>query len=114
MKALLYPMKIEYQRETFRGVIDEEFATKKFDIFNFKEQLRTSAKMSQGTERLFRDFLASSLSNIGKVLDNVLKNSPFVPVTTDFKRLKISILLNAIYSLKVKNKLDSEIPTIIL
>ena len=40
MKALLYPMKIEYQNETFREIISEEFVSKKFDSFTFKEQMR--------------------------------------------------------------------------
>jgi hypothetical protein len=31
-----------------------------------------------------------------------------------YKKLKISLLLNALNSLKLKNKLDSELPTIIL
>ena len=39
-KALLYPMKIEYQRETFKEIIEEEFVSKKFDAFSYKEQLK--------------------------------------------------------------------------
>ena len=39
-KALLYPMKVEYQNETFNEVITEEFVSKKFDAFMFKEKLK--------------------------------------------------------------------------
>lgn len=113
-KALLYPMKIEYQRETFRGILSEEFTSKKFDVFSFREQLRSSAKIAQGSDRMFKTFVESSIINVGKLLDNVLKNSPFVPISSDFKKLKISLLLNAVYSLKTKHKLDSEVQTIIL
>ena len=35
-KALLYPMKIEYQRETFKEIIEEEFVSKKFDAFAYE------------------------------------------------------------------------------
>ena len=42
-KALLYPMKIEYQRETFKEIIEEEFVSKKFDAFAYKEQLKNDA-----------------------------------------------------------------------
>lgn len=107
-------MKIEYQRETFRGILSEEFASKKFDVFSFREQLRTSAKVAQGSDKMFKVFVESFIINIGKLLDDVLKSSPFVPISSDFKKLKISLLLNALHSLKTKHKLDSEVQTIIL
>ena len=113
-KALLYPMKIEYQNEEYREVISEEFVSKKFDAYVFKEKLRADARNSQDINKNFKMYLKSSFSNIDKTLDKVLQKSPFAPNTEDFKKLKISILLNAINSLKQKKKLDSELPTIIL
>ena len=107
-------MKIEYQRETFQEVISEEFVSKKFDIFNFKEQLRAGVKTSQGIDRMFRNYLESSIRNVGKIINDVLKSSPFVPQSLDFKKLRISLMLNAVYSIKTKHKLDSDIQTIIL
>ena len=114
MKALMYPMKIEYQRETYREIISEEFVSKKFDAYNFQEQLRNGVKESQGLSENFREFLKSSLSYVGEIADRVLKKSPFHPEALEYKKLKISLLLNAIYSLRTKKKLDSELPTIIL
>ena len=114
MKALLYPMKIEYQNETFREIISEEFVSKKFDSFSFKEQMREGAKASQGVTQQFRDYIKSSFSRIGDLADEVLKKSPFGPRSVDYKKLKISLMLNAINSLKLKNKLDSDLQTIIL
>lgn len=114
MKALLYPMKIEYQNETFREIISEEFVSKKFDSFSFKEQMRSSAKTSQGVDEQFKTYVMDSFRHIGSMADDVLKKSPFSPRSIDYKKLKISLLLNAINSLKLKKKLDSEIPTIIL
>ena len=46
-KMLLTPMKIEYQREAFREIIDEENISKKFDAVKFRSQLREEAKASQ-------------------------------------------------------------------
>ncbi|MBP5468571.1 MAG: hypothetical protein J6Z11_04930 [Candidatus Riflebacteria bacterium] len=114
MKALLYPMKIEYQNETFREIISEEFVSKKFDSFSFKEQMREGAKASLGVTQQFRDYIRGAFANIGDLADNVLKKSPFGPRTIDYKKLKMSLMLNAINSLKLKGKLDSEVQTIIL
>jgi hypothetical protein len=114
MKALLYPMKIEYQNETFREIISEEFVSKKFDSFTFREQLRDSAKASQGVNEQFRDFVKDSFKHIGDLANEVLKKSPFSPHSVDYKKLKISLMLNAINSLKVKKKLDSDLPTVLL
>jgi len=113
-KALMYPMKIEYQREAYREVISEEFVSKKFDSYNFKEQLRAEAKASSGVNEEFRHYLTEALTNLGATAEDVLKKSPFHPGTVDYKKLKISLLLNAINTLRTKNKLDSDIPTIIL
>lgn len=113
-KRLLYPMKIEYQRETFREVISEEFVSKKFDAYNFKEQMRASTRESLGVSRQFLDYVQSSLTNIDVLLENVLKKSPFSKNTPEYKKLKMSLMLNALYSLKTKKKLDSEITTIML
>jgi hypothetical protein len=52
-KALLYPMKIEYQREAYREIISEEFVSKKFDAFMFKEHLKGEAKEAQGVSANF-------------------------------------------------------------
>ena len=114
IKALLYPMKIEYQNETFREIISEEFVSKKFDSFTFREQLRDSAKASQGVNEQFRDFVKDAFSHIGDLADEVLKKSPFSPHSVDYKKLKISLMLNAINSLKLKKKLDSDLPTVLL
>lgn len=113
-KALLYPMKVEYQRETFNEIISEEFASKKFDMLNFKEHITNSVKSTEGVDEMFKHYLHGSFSKVSGLIDEVLQQSPFVPQSQDIKKLKISILLNTLYSIKIKHKLDSEIPTIIL
>lgn len=105
-KALLYPMKIEYQRESFKEVIEEEFVSKKFDAFAYKEQLKGTARDISGVSQQFRKYLSESLSKNGHILDEVLQKSPFRPGTPEYQNLKISILLNSIQTLKNNKKLE--------
>lgn len=114
MKALLYPMKIEYQNETFREIISEEFVSKKFDSFTFKEQMRDDARSNQGINEIFISYVKNSFEHIGVLADKVLTKSPFSPHSIDYKKLKMSLMLNAINSLKSKKRLDSELPTVLL
>jgi hypothetical protein len=105
-KALLYPMKIEYQRETFKEVVEEEFVSKKFDAFAYKEQLKNDARNTCGVSRQFINYVNEALSHSNILLDNLLQRSPFNSSTPEYKNLKISVLLNSIYILKTRKKLD--------
>ena len=107
-------MKIEYQNETFREIISEEFVSKKFDSFTFREQMRDDARATQGVNETFMSYVQSSFEHIGSIADKVLTKSPFSPRSIDYKKLKMSLMLNAINSLKTKKKLDSDLPTILL
>jgi Fe2+ or Zn2+ uptake regulation protein len=113
-KALLYPMKVEYQNEAFREIITEEFVSKKFDSFLYKERLKADASVSQGVTEKFKLYLRGSLTSIDNLMDKVLKTSPFVTNPTIYRKLKVSLLLNALNSLKLKKRLDSDLPTIIV
>ena len=104
-KALLYPMKIEYQRETFREIIEEEFVSKKFDAFAYKEQLKSAASDTEELRDKLNMHLQESLRQQSKLLDDLLTKSPFGKNTTEYKNLKISILLNSINILQTKKKL---------
>lgn len=113
-KALLYPMKIEYQRESFREVIEEEFVSKKFDAFAYKEQLKNNARDAFGVAQQFKEHINEVLSNSGDILDDILQKSPFNSSTSEYKNLKISILLTSIQILKSKKKLDAVPQSVIL
>jgi hypothetical protein len=104
-KALLYPMKIEYQRETFREIIEEEFVSKKFDAFAYESQLKSEARESSETSAQLKMFLREALSQKSRVLHELLEKSPFGSSTSEYKNLKISILLNSINILHTKKKL---------
>ncbi len=113
-KALLYPMKIEYQRETFKEIIEEEFVSNKFDSFAYKEQLKGSARENSGVTRQFRIYLQESLRRNVRLIDTLLEKSPFRKGTPEYQNLKISILLSSIQILKNNKKLDVANQTIIL
>ena len=113
-KALLYPMKIEYQRESFREVIEEEFVSKKFDAFAYKEQLKNNARESSGVTVQFKEHLQEALIQNGKILEEILQKSPFNSSTPEYRNLKISILLTSIQILKNKKKLDAVPQSVIL
>ena len=105
-KALLYPMKIEYQRETFKEVIEEEFVSKKFDSFAYKEQLKSDTRENSGVTRQFKAYLNEAFSKNAQLVDKLLQKSPFKPGTPEYQNLKITILLNSIQILKNNKKLD--------
>lgn len=113
-KALLYPMKIEYQRESFKEVIEEEFVSKKFDAFSYKEQLKNSAREASGVNLQFMQHVREAFEQNGKILDDILSKSPFNNSTQEYQNLKISILLTSIQVLKNKKKLDASPQSIIL
>lgn len=113
-KALLYPMKIEYQRESFKEVIDAEFVSKKFDAFTYKEQLKNKARSQSDVSQHFKELVQESFIQSGTILDKILQKSPFNKATPEYQNLKISILLTSIQILKNKKKLDAVPQSIIL
>lgn len=113
-KALLYPMKIEYQRESFKEVIEEEFVSKKFDAFAYKEQLKNTVRESTGVRRQFEQQVKEVLEQNVFILDEILNKSPFNKSTAEYQNLKISILLTSIQILKNKKKLDAAPQSVVL
>ena len=76
--------------------------------------MRDDIRSTQGTNKAFIAYVKDSFKHIGIIADKVLTKSPFGPHSIEYKKLKISLMLNAINSLKVKKKLDSDLPTILL
>lgn len=114
MKTLLYPMKVEYQNENYKMVIAEEFVSKKFDAFAYKEQMKDNIRYSAETINQFKTYVTESMQNCSLIIDKVLDKTYFAKDSVDYKKLKMSLLLNSIYALKNKKKLDPEPATIIL
>ena len=113
-KALLYPMKIEYQRESFKEIIEEEFVSTKFDALTFKERLKNNARANSGVNHNFKTYVKDALNKSTYILDEVLQKSPFNRSTPEYQNLKISILLTSIQVLKTKKKLIASPQSVIL
>lgn len=108
-KALLYPMKLEYQNESYKEIIDEEFISTKFDSFALQEKLKSEARESQNTVSEFKYMVIDSFQNFDAVVERVLTKLPFNKDSLEYKRIKISILLNCLNSLRLKNKLTADL-----
>jgi hypothetical protein len=113
-KALLYPMKIEYQRESFREIIEEEFVSTKFDALAYKEQLKNQARDTSEVIQNFKSYVQTAIQQNDRLLDEVLQRSPFGPSSPEYQNLKISILLTSLQILKNKKKLSATPQSIIL
>jgi hypothetical protein len=113
-KALLYPMKIEYQRESFREVIEEEFVSTKFDAIAYKEQLKNQARENSDVKTHFKEYVKVALSHSSQLLEEILQKSPFNSATPEYQNLKISVLLTSLQILKNKKKLSAIPQSVIL
>ena len=114
-KALLYPMKIEYQRESFREVIEEEFVSTKFDAIAYHEQLKDQVRENSRVTQTFKNYIYDAVMQSDRLLDEILQKSPFNSATPEYKNLKISILLTSNQILKNKKKLNaSAVQSVIL
>lgn len=114
IKALMYPMKVEYQNETFKETMSEEFLAQKLGAAANNTAYYSGIKTSEGVTENFIMYLESTFNNIGVILDRVLKNSPFAPATSDYKHIKISLFLNTIKIIEQKHRLDPEVSPVIL
>jgi hypothetical protein len=113
-KALLYPMKIEYQRETFKEIIEEEFVSTKFDAIAYKEKLKSQARASSDIGHHFKNYVITALQQNDRLLDDILQKSPFNSSTQEYHNLKISILLTSLQVLKNKKKLSASPQSVVL
>jgi hypothetical protein len=113
-KALLYPMKVEYQIENFREVIEEEFVSTKFDALAYKEQLKNQARNSSEVNHTFKNYVEQSITNCGAIIEDILQKSPFNAATPEYKNLKISILLTSLHALRADKKLNSSVQSVVL
>lgn len=104
-KTLLYPMKIEYQREAYREIIDEEHASKQWDAMAFRDKLLDTVSTAQSNNTTLRMYLEDTFRSAGKVLDTVLEKTPFHVNDIDYKKVKMSVMLNCLSNLKTKKKL---------
>lgn len=113
-KALLYPMKVEYQMENFREVIEEEFVSTKFDALAYREQLKNQVRNSSEISQEFKSYVEQTVNMSSSILEDILKKSPFHESTPEYKNLKISIFLTSIHILKTDKKLNTSVQSAVL
>lgn len=107
IKALLYPMKVEYQNQNFDQVSSGDFNDEAHSAFGYGEVLTEDARASQGVANRYREYLASSIGirNIDQIITKILKQCHYSENSIEYKNLKYSILISAIRALRDKNKL---------
>lgn len=113
-KALLYPMKMEYLKEEYDVGRNEKEVDKKFDTFVYKQQLKDNLWYEQGGEAQFNDYVKEIIEQFSEAIDHVLERMPFAKNSVDYKRLKISILMNAVANMKAKKGIGTEPITVLL
>ena len=114
MKALLYPMKVEYQNETFREVMSEQYTSKKFDSYAFAETLKNQMVYTAEAVDTFIKQLKFTINGSSKIIDDILSKSPFSKDTLEYKRIKMSILLNFYFTVQAGKKLNVEPTAVVL
>lgn len=114
IKALLHPMKLEYQKEAYAEIISAEFTSKKFDAFKMKETLKFQAQEAHDVPETFKKYVIDSMKDSHTILNKVLEKSPFAPDSIDYYRLKVTILLNCQLMLKKHKKLNTVPDSIIM
>jgi len=113
-KALLYPMKIEYLRNEQNLDYTEQETSKNFDEFMYRQRLKDEVWQSNGCSEAFQVEVRDFFNSFSYTMDEVLKKSPFPPNSPDYKKIKISVLLNALANLKHGKGISMEPVTVML
>lgn len=107
-KALLHPMKLEYLNTQYNIKTRASEVAKQFDSFTYKQTLKERVWDSQRNTEKFKDSVIELFYEFNKTLDAVLKKSPFRSNSPEYKKIKISILLNCLQNLKDKNGINAD------
>lgn len=111
-KALLYPMKLEYLNTQYNIKTRASEAAKQFDKFAYKQTLREKVWESQRNTEKFKESVIELFYEFNRTLESVLKKSPFRYNSPEYKKIKISILLNCLQNLKDKNGINADPVTV--
>lgn len=111
-KALLYPMKLEYLNSQYNIKTRASEVAKEFNKFTYRQNLRDQVWESQRNTEKFKESVIELFYEFNKTLENVLKKSPFRHDSPEYKKIKISILLNCLQNLKEKNGINADPVTV--
>ena len=107
-------MKLEYLHEQYNITSTADLIDKQFDEFAHKQQLREEAWEQQGGKVEFKSDTIMLFKSFSRIVDNVLKKLPFPPGSVDYKKLKISILMNCLQNLKNGKGFSADPVTVIV
>lgn len=107
-------MKIEYQNKAYQEVLEEKFTSKSFDSFAFQQRLQESARSSQLGAGLFASYVKDFFQTVPQLIDRVLESSPFKPDTIEYKRIKISALINCLNNGKLSRRVNANTGALVL
>lgn len=113
-KTLLYPMKVDYLRDEKNIDNKSQKMIQEFDDIRHRQQLRDEAWIKQGSYEIFRIQLREFIKDFNITVDKVLRRAPFPAGSLDYKKLKISILLNVLYNLNHGKGIGAEPITVIV
>lgn len=103
VKGTLHNRRVEYQDQSFRQVLSEEMNDNNFDPFQFKQQLLSDARAQNYSKTITT--ITESIKQCDYLIDELLKTTPFRKDSSDWRNIKISILLNTRNILEKRNKL---------
>lgn len=108
MKALLYPMKLEYLNTQYNIKSKASEAAKQFDKFAYKQMLRENLWDSKQNIDSFKESVTDLFYRFNTTLTESLKKSPFKETSPEYKKIKISVLLNCLENLKDGNGINAD------
>lgn len=113
-KTLLYPMKVDYLRDEKNLDSRAQKTAETFDEFVYRQQLRDEAWRQRCATDYLKSDVKSLIKDFDSVLEEVLLMSPFPKGSSDYKKLKISILFNVLNNLNHKRGIGTEPPVTIV
>lgn len=114
MKTLLYPMKLEYLSQEKNLEFQNLETTKNFDAFMYKQHFKQEAWTQLGNNEKFQYAIKDLVQNFDNIINSTLIKLPFKANSEEYKRIKISILLNMYLNLKRDKNLNAEPITVML
>ena len=108
MKAIMYPMKVEYLNRTYAQDMYVEKMNGTFDEFKYGETLKQYISADQGADDAFITALHDLCERLPTIINNTLKETSYTTERLDQEYLRISIYLSLKNSLSSKTLLKDD------
>ena len=107
IKATMFPLKVNYQREAFNQVLNPAGYTD--DIYETIDDNESREEIQKQYRRSLAENLADTVSYIPNLLKQVIDNTPFRSDALMRKKLQLSIMLTFLDDITIPNKLKNKI-----